>query len=107
MAKNDNTGMAGMFSSMFGGGNTTQPNTQMPPPRPSNNQMRTQMKGPSDIDNIMEELETNNLTNNNDRLETMSIATQSEISEFNESLMGENSGGGSRRRGRSRKTMNI
>ena len=76
----DKTGMSGLFSSMFN------PNPQQPPPRPSNNNMNTQMRGPSNIDKIIEDMDEN-IKNNNDRIETMSTATQSEISEFNESML--------------------
>ena len=73
MSKNDNTGMAGMFSGMFGGN---------PPPQPA---PKHQMRGPSNIDNIISDLE-NDIQNNN-RLETISTASHSEISEFNESIL--------------------
>jgi len=55
-----------------------------PPPMPSNNGIPTQMKGPSNMDNIINELE-NDIAQN--RLETISTASQSEISEFNESIL--------------------
>lgn len=121
MAKNDNTGMASMFSGMFGGGNAPSMSSNNgranvaqnmnggpPHPQPSNNMMRNRMKGPSNIDDIMEEMEASNM-NDNDRIETMSTATQSEISDFNDSILGS---GGEKRRGGGRgrrqvKTLDI
>jgi len=109
MAKNDNTGMASMFSGMFGGGGGggNSSSRMMPQnvnvnvqnhPQPSN-----QMRGPSNINDIMQDLESN--INDNDRIETMSTATQSEISDFNDSILG----GGERRRKNRRpvKSMDI
>ena len=82
MSKNDNTGMAGMFSGMFGGN---------APPQPSNyssSPPKYHMKGPSNIDNIINDLE-NDIESDmrQNRLETISTASQSEISEFNESVL--------------------
>jgi hypothetical protein len=98
MAKNDNTGMAGMFGNFFGGAGSGGPSpfgnssTSAQPPQPSNKGRTTQMTGPTDMDNIINELEndiniSNKMRNNNDRIETLSTATQSEISEFNESIL--------------------
>ena len=79
---NDKTGMAGMFSGMFqGAGN-------QPPPKP------TSMKGPSNLDEILKNIE------NDDRLDGMSTASQSEISEMTETR----SIGGRRK---NKKTLNI
>lgn len=121
MAKNDNTGMAGMFGNFFGGAGSGGPSpfnrSQNPSnPTPSNKGRPTQMTGPTDMDSIINELENdvihNNLGNmhtNNDRIETLSTATQSEISEFNESILSE----GTRNKKRSgkiksgKKTLNI
>jgi hypothetical protein len=99
MAKNDNTGMAGMFSGMFGGN---------PPPNPANNSshhkpQKHQMKGPSNIDNIIHDLE-NDIHNN--RLETISTASQSEISEFNDSVLSSSDRKKSNRR-KPKKTLEI
>lgn len=115
MSKNDSTGMASMFSGMFGGGGNSQsqahPPTSIgatnhssamnmnggpPHPQPSNNVRPNQMRGPSNINDIMDELDSN--MNDNDRIETMSTATQSEISDFNDSVLG----GGDRKRSGSR-----
>lgn len=85
MSQNDNTGMAGMFSNMFkGAGNT-------PPPQEPR---KTQMKGPSNLDDILKNIE------NDDRLDGMSSVSQSELSEMTDTR----SVGGRRR---SKKTLNI
>lgn len=70
----DQTGMSNMFSSMFSGG--------MPglSPMPQNSNTTNAMKGPSNLENIMNEL---NIAEDN-RIETMSTATPSEISEMTE-----------------------
>jgi len=79
---NDKTGMAGMFSGMFQGAG------KPPPPKP------TSMKGPSNLDEILKNIE------NDDRLDGMSTASQSEISEMTETR----SVGGRRR---NKKTLNL
>ncbi len=115
MSRNDNTGMSGLFSGLFGGGgNRNQEPSQAPvhmqrSPQPSNNGMNTQMKGPSNIDKIMEDMNGMSFeNNNNDRLETMSTATQSEISEFNESMLdGGRKNSKRSTSGKSVRTMNI
>lgn len=104
MAKNDNTGMAGMFGNFFGGAGSggpspfsnsqgSQPPQPPQPPQPSNKGRTSQMRGPTDMDNIINELENDiNISskmNTDDRIETLSTATQSEISEFNESILSE------------------
>ena len=66
---NDQTGMSGMFSNMFGGQQQT---SQMPPPRQQN-----KMRGPDNIDDIL-----NELGDDDDRLETFSTITGSDISEL-------------------------
>ena len=70
----DQTGMSSMFSNMFSGG--------MPglSPMPQNSNTTNAMKGPSNLENIMNEL---NIADDN-RIETMSTATPSEISEMTE-----------------------
>jgi hypothetical protein len=87
---NDTTGLSGLFSNMFQQG--------PPPPTSSNNGMngtgmgatklannapppmaRPQMRGPSNIDNYLKNLEAQSM---NDRLETLSTLTESEISEL-------------------------
>jgi hypothetical protein len=59
------------------------------------------------MDEIISQLENDVLmTNMNDRIETMSTATQSEISEFNESVLSSSKKGTSRKQ-KNRKTLNI
>jgi hypothetical protein len=70
MKQNDKTGMAGMFANMFGG-NKQGNNESMPPPSNKSHQ-----KAENDINKIMEEL------NNNERMETASTITESELSEM-------------------------
>ena len=76
----DKTGMSGMFSNMFG---SQQSNAHHMQERPQNtnttSKMNTStMSGPKDLDNILKNID------NDERLETMSTATQSEISEMTE-----------------------
>lgn len=77
------SGISGMFSSMFGGGGQVPPS--QPPPQYSPNmpsavpQQRANMKGPSNVDDILRELERETM---NDRVEMMSTVTQSELSEL-------------------------
>ena len=66
----DQTGMSGMFSNMFSNKNN---GTSMPPPQ-------SKMNGPSDIDNILNELGDGDI--DDDRLETFSTVTGSEISDL-------------------------
>lgn len=100
---NDKTGMSGMFAGMMGGNN--------PSPAPAT-RPQAQMSGPSDLDTIIASLEGSS-TNNHmaDRIETMSTATPSEISEMTETnsirnLMGESKRGRRARNG-SKRTINI
>jgi hypothetical protein len=65
---NDKTGMSSMFSNMFGS-----VNNNIPPPT-----QNVTMKGPSNLDSLLNTLD---VTDEN-RLETMSTATQSEISDM-------------------------
>ena len=73
---NDQTGMSGMFANMFN-------NSEMQSPQNSQNNnydnqpSQTQMNGPSDIDNIINEL--NDEDNIDDRLETFSTITASDV----------------------------
>ena len=67
----DQTGMSSMFSNMFG--NMGQQQGSSSPPPPTN----ASMQGPSGLDEILK-----NIGNDDDRLETMSNATQSDISEL-------------------------
>ena len=101
MAQNDKTGMAGMFSGMFGGNAPPQPSNY------SNQPQKHQMRGPSNIDSIINDLESDIITNEmqNNRLETISTASHSEISEFNDSILGSSE---KRRNSRkAKKTLNI
>ena len=101
MSQNDKTGMAGMFSGMFGGNSPPQPSNY------SNQQPKHQMRGPSNIDGIINDLENDVMVNemNNNRLETISTASHSEISEFNDSILG--SSGKRRNNRKAKKTLNI
>jgi hypothetical protein len=128
MATNDTTGMAGMFGNMFGGG-ASPPNVAPPQmnansgisrgggggghqhqvPQSSNHMRGNQMRGPTDIDNIMSDLENEVLNSMDDRIETMSTATQSEISDFNESIVSatENKRGRKKKSEGSKRTLQI
>lgn len=57
-----------------------------PPPRPSNPpppmQPRTNMKGPSDVDDLLREFEANMASADNDRIEIMSAITASEMTDI-------------------------
>jgi hypothetical protein len=73
------SGLSGMFSGMFGGGAS-----QAPPPasqyfQPQQQAPRTNMKGPSNVDDILRELEKESM---NDRVEMMSTVTQSDLSDI-------------------------
>jgi hypothetical protein len=70
----DKTGMSSMFSNMF----ASQPSMQRPQNSNTTSKMNSSMSGPSDLENILKNLDSD------ERLETMSTATQSEISEMTE-----------------------
>ena len=70
---NDQTGLSGMFSNMFNSNSNS-----MPPPMNSNHP-QTQMKGPDNLDDILNEIGNSDM---NDRLETFSTITGSDISEI-------------------------
>jgi Family of unknown function (DUF5767) len=72
------SGLSGMFSNMFGYGGAQQ-QQQQPPHQPPMQQQRTNMKGPSNVDDILRELERESM---NDRVEMMSTVTQSDLSEL-------------------------
>ena len=77
---NDKTGLSGMFSNMFNNGQ--QSNNMPPPPNRQHdtsrqNMSQNQMNGPSNIENILNEME-----NDDDRLETFSNISGSEISDI-------------------------
>lgn len=74
------SGISGMFSNMFGGNSQQQSATnQRPPPQAPQQSARPNMKGPSNVDDILREIERENM---NDRVEMMSTITQSELSEL-------------------------
>lgn len=107
------SGVSGMFANMFGGGgggaggNAPQgPSTPSPPPPSAT--ARVNMKGPTNVDDILRELEKETM---DDRVEIMSTITHSEYSELADdaSINGLLIGGGSRKNGNSKKgiTLNI
>jgi hypothetical protein len=80
-------GLANMFSSMFGGGGGGDGGQQRGPPSVSSGSERstrsmpqrpqaTRMKGPSNVDDILKEL---NMGGDDDRIEMMSTVTESEL----------------------------
>ena len=71
---NDKTGMAGMFSNMFNSGG----GSNMPPPPTRQHEQQSQMRGPSNIENILNDIENDE----GDRLETFSNISGSEISDL-------------------------
>lgn len=87
MAQNgEPTGMAGMFGNMFKGGGSPPPSS--PPKSPK-------MKGPSNLDDILRSIE-----NDDDRLDSFSTASKSEISELTSDTRSVNGR-------RKKKTLNI
>ena len=75
----DPMGIGKMFTGMFGmPGASPAPQQQAPPPPPQAPRARPTMKGPSNIDNILQDLEPGL----SDRLETMSTLTESEMLEL-------------------------
>jgi hypothetical protein len=110
MANNDKTGMAGMFGNMFGGAGAGAPTqTNQPQFSPQKNQSTKIMRGPSDIDNIINDLEKEAMVGGelSERIETMSTATQSEISEFNDSIISSSNRKTKQRTNKNRRTLNI
>ncbi len=86
------SGLSGMFSNMFGGGaqeqaappanqpqQQYQSQQQWSAPQQQTQQGRNNMKGPSNVDDILRELERESM---NERVEMMSTVTQSELSEL-------------------------
>jgi len=73
---NDKTGMSGMFANMFGA-SSPMPN-HASAPIPQNSNTSNSMKGPSNLDSLLNNLDISD----DNRLETMSTATPSEISEM-------------------------
>ena len=79
---NDQTGMSGMFANMFNNNNTSMPppqNSQQQQPQQQTQQQQNKMNCPGDIDNILNEIGDDNL---DDRLETFSTITGSDLSEI-------------------------
>jgi len=110
MANNDKTGMAGMFGNMFGGaGAGAPPQTNQQQFSQPKNQSTKIMRGPSDIDNIINDLEKEAMVGGelSERIETMSTATQSEISEFNDSIISSSNRKTKQRTNKNRRTLNI
>jgi hypothetical protein len=79
------SGISGMFSNMFGGNSGQQASAPQRPPQaqpqyaPPQQASRPNMTGPSNVDDILREIERENM---NDRVEMMSTITQSELSEL-------------------------
>lgn len=74
------SGVSGMFSHMFGGAPQQPPQHQTPQQQYYQSQQpRTNMKGPTNVDDILRELEKESM---NDRVEMMSTVTQSELSDL-------------------------
>ena len=88
-------GAGGLFGGLFGGGNKQSPTQAMDDFDMSASSQRTRpkMKGPSDMEDILREMEMNDV---NDRMEMMSTVTESEIaddSSINNLLMNKKKGG--------------
>lgn len=87
-------GLGNLFGSLFGGGGGGGPmnNNMQPPPGPAmpmssqappqNADMRPQMRGPSNVDDILNELNQTQTLNNNERIEMISNASESEATDF-------------------------
>ena len=94
----DKTGMSGMFSNMFGGAQAPA-QTTMPPPQQSN----ATMKGPTNLESLLNNLDVND----DNRLETMSTASPSEISEMTDTNSIRNLLRSSKKGKRTTNTLNI
>ena len=94
----DKTGMSGMFSNMFGGAQAPA-QTSMPPPQQSN----ATMKGPTNLESLLNNLDVND----ENRLETMSTASPSEISEMTDTNSIRNLLRSSKKGKRTTNTLNI
>jgi hypothetical protein len=79
---NDATGLSGMFAGMFGAPGAPSAAAQAQPRAPQQPPARPPMKGPSNIDSLLKDLETGSGGLSSDRMETMSVLTDSEISEI-------------------------
>jgi hypothetical protein len=121
-------GIGGMFSNFFGGGQknqTQQPQgnfMNQPPPvyvpippmqqesnRLSKQGVKVNMKGPSDVDDLLREFENNNI--DNDRIEAMSAISESELGELSgddsSSINGILMGNKNTSKGKKGKTLNL
>jgi hypothetical protein len=76
------SGITGMFSNMFGGGGAQLDDTMRS--HVNDHHVSFNMKGPSNIDDIMRELEKND--NDNDRIEVMSTVSSSEFTELQDDV---------------------
>jgi hypothetical protein len=74
--------IAGMFGNMFAAGGNAPPPPQ-PPPQPAGGAQRPtfNMKGPSNMEDILKDME-----NDNNRIEVMSTVTSSEFTELNDDV---------------------
>ena len=80
----DDGGFSGLMNNMFsgmglgnsGGRQNSRPQQQRPPRHPQSQQ--NNMRGPTNVDDILGNMDTNN------RVETMSTASESEITELND-----------------------
>ena len=80
------SGLGGMFSNLFNGGMGNMfggaPKQQMPSPSPPpQQQARAAMRGPSNVDDILREIE-NETQDDNDRIELLSTVSESELTSF-------------------------
>lgn len=92
---NDQTGMSSMFSNMF--------KANSAPPIPQNTNTSSAMRGPSNLDSLMNNLDIGD----DNRLETMSTATPSEISEMTETNSIRNLLSSKKKGGKPKHSMNI
>lgn len=72
-------GLSGIIGSLFGGGGGGGSAVPRPSAEPG---MRPQMRGPSNVDDILKELSQQTGVNANDRIETMSTISESELSDI-------------------------
>jgi hypothetical protein len=91
----DQTGMSSMFSNMFKSNST--------PPIPQNTNTSNAMRGPSTLDSLLNNLDIGD----DNRLETMSTATPSEISEMTETNSIRNLLSSKKRGGKAKHSLNI
>ena len=86
MQQNNPTSGAGAFSGLmnmfsgFGGGSASAPTGGFDAPPQS--QQRTHMRGPTNVDDLLNELRHDDIPNNNDRLERISNASESDLTDI-------------------------